>query len=133
MPGSFIDYRLTLRPDARRFESGVTSYANVAGLAAALDLILEVGVPRIRGHVCGLTARLVERLSRRGYITASPQPPEESAGIVAFVGRDRPADELAAHLAARGIAVSVRESAVRVAVHGFNTVDDIDAMIAALP
>jgi selenocysteine lyase/cysteine desulfurase len=131
--GSFTDYRLTLRPDARRFESGITSYASVAGLEAALDLIAEVGVSRIRAHVCRLTARLVERLRARGYVTTSPQPPEESAGIVAFTGRDRPADGLAAHLAGRGIVVSVREAAVRISVHGFNDVDDVDALIAALP
>jgi|SRR2546425_1746504 len=133
VPGSFTDYRFTLRPDARRFESGISSYANVVGLDAALDLIEQVGVPRIRAHICGLTARLVEGLRARGYATTSPQPPEDSAGIVAFQRSDRSPDSIAATLAARGIVVSVREGAVRVSVHGFNVTDDIEALLAALP
>jgi selenocysteine lyase/cysteine desulfurase len=133
VPGSFTDYRLTLRPDARRFEAGVTSYANIVGLEAALDLVGAVGVSRMRGHVCALTARLVEQLHGRGYLTRSPQAPGESAGIVAFVHPDRSADELGAGLAAKGIVVAVREGAVRVSAHGFNTPDEIDALVAALP
>jgi cysteine desulfurase / selenocysteine lyase len=133
VPGSFTDYRLTLRPDARRFEAGITSYANIAGLEAALDLIERVGVPQIYSHICGLTARLVERLQARGYAIRSPQPPKESAGIVSFVRPDRPADALGARLTAEGIVVSVREGSVRVSAHGFNTVDEIDALLAALP
>jgi selenocysteine lyase/cysteine desulfurase len=133
VPGSFMDYRLTLRPDARRFEAGVTSYANIVGLEAALDLVGAVGVPHMRGHVCALTARLVEQLHGRGYLTRSPQAPEESAGIVSFAHPDRSTEELGAGLAAKGIVVSVREGAVRVSAHGFNTPDEIDALIAALP
>jgi len=133
VPASFTDYQFTLRPDARRFESGITSYANVVGLEAALDLIARVGIPRIRAHVCGLTAHLSERLRERGYAITSPQPPQEGAGIVAFRRQDRSANALAAHLASRGIVVSVREGAVRVSIHGFNALDDVEAMIAALP
>jgi cysteine desulfurase / selenocysteine lyase len=133
VPGSFTDYRLTLRPDARRLEAGITSYANIAGLEASLDLIDRVGVPRICGHIRGLTTRLIERLRARGYVTKSTQPPDESAGIVSFVHPDREADAIGVRLAAEGIIVSVREGALRVSAHGFNTPDEIDALIAALP
>jgi selenocysteine lyase/cysteine desulfurase len=131
--GSFTDYKLTLRPDARRFEAGVTSYANVVGLEAALDLIQNVGVSQIRAHVCGLTPHLVEQLRAHGCVTRSPQPPEESAGIVSFVRPGWRGDALSLRLAAAGIVVTVREEAVRVSVHGFNTRDEVDALIAALP
>jgi selenocysteine lyase/cysteine desulfurase len=133
VPGSFTDYRLTLRPDARRFEAGMTSYANIVGLEAALDLIDEIGVPRIHDHVCGLTTRLIEKLRARRYVTRSPQPPKAGAGIVSFTRSDQRADELGARLAAAGIVVSVREGAVRVSAHGFNTAEEIDALIATLP
>ena len=131
--GSFTDYKLSLRPDARRFESGVTSYGNIVGLEAAVDLIDQVGVLRIQRHVCGLTAHLVETLRRRGYVPRSPQPPGEGAGIVSFAVAGRQVDSLVARLAADGIVVSVREGAIRVSAHGFNTSAEIDALTSALP
>jgi len=133
VPGSFTDYRLTLRPDARRFEAGIMSYANIAGLEAALDLLEQVGVSQMYSHICGLTEPLVERLRARGYVIKSPQTPTEGAGIVSFVCPARPADALWARLTAEGIVVSVREGSVRVSAHGFNTMNEIDALLAALP
>jgi len=133
VPGSFTDYRLTLRPDARRLEAGITSYANIVGLEASLDLIGRVGVPQICGHIRGLTARLVDGLQARGYITKSTQQPHESAGIVSFIHPDRQTDLVGNRLAAEGIIISVREGALRVSAHGFNTSDEIDALIATLP
>jgi cysteine desulfurase / selenocysteine lyase len=110
----------------------VTSYASILGLEAALDLVERVTVTGLRRHICALTARLRERLHSLGCRVQSAQPPDEAAGIVAFVHPTRGSDELAAALGAKGIIVSVRERAVRVSVHGYNTQDDIDALIAAL-
>lgn len=133
VPSSFTDYRLTLRPDARRFEAGLTSYAHVVGFEAALDLIREVGLAQIHRHVCGLVARLVEGLRARDYIPRSPQAPKEAAGIASFVRPGWQTDDINRRLTAHDIIVSVREGAVRVSAHAFNTADEIDALIASLP
>jgi cysteine desulfurase/selenocysteine lyase len=132
VPQSFTDYRFTLRPDARRFESGVTSYASILGLEAALDLVDAISVARLRQHICALTARLVEQLRPLACRVQSVQPTAEAAGIVAFMHPRWASDVVATRLAGKGIIVSVREGAVRVSVHGYNTSDEIDALIAAL-
>ena len=77
--------------------------------------------------------RPVLTLRSRGYIPRSPQAPKEAAGIASF---DRPGwqtDEINRRLMAHGIVVSVREGAVRVSAHAFNTPDEIDALITNDP
>jgi cysteine desulfurase / selenocysteine lyase len=131
--GTYRDYRLVLRPDARRFESGIMSYTSICGFDASLDLIDRVGVPVLHKHVTGLTTRLVEGLRERGYATCSPQNPRDGAGIVAFGIERWPSEEQESRFLAKGIIVALREQAIRVSCHGFNTAGEIDALLEALP
>jgi selenocysteine lyase/cysteine desulfurase len=133
VPGTYRDYRLVLRPDARRFESGIMSYASICGLDASLGLIDQVGVPALHRHVTGLTTRLVAGLRKRGYATSSPQDPAEGAGIVAFGLEKWPSEEQEARFLERGITIALREGAIRVSCHGFNTAEEIDRLLEALP
>ena len=132
VPATYTDYRFKLRPDARRFEAGVTSYANVRAFGAALDLLEGVGVAQVRRHVSRLAAHLITSLEAQGYKLRSHQRPDDAAGIVSFTSDRRSSEELRAQLAALGIVVSVRESAIRVSVHAFNTKDEVDTLLAAL-
>jgi selenocysteine lyase/cysteine desulfurase len=131
VPDTYTAYRLALRPDARRFEAGVMSYAHLVGLEASLDLIAQVGLRRLHAHITTLSRRLADGLRARGYAVCSPQHPEHAAGITAFTG-PRAAAEIETTLAAQGIVVSVREGAVRVSVHGFNTSEEVDRLLEAL-
>ncbi len=112
---------------AGKFTYATLPFAEVYQLAAALDYLEKVGVPRIELHTVALAQRLQEGLLAQGYRLFTP--PETKTSIVTFrLSRD-PA-ELGAALAAARIDVTVREHEVRVSAALFNTEDDIDGFLA---
>lgn len=130
--GTYRDYKLALRPDARRFEAGLMSFASICGLDASLTLIEKVDVKTLHAHVTALTGRLVAGLRDRGFVMGSPQDPADGAGIVAFRRQGWPVESQESRMLAKGITIAVREHAVRVSCHGFNTQDEIDMFLGAL-
>ncbi|HJM50074.1 MAG TPA: aminotransferase class V-fold PLP-dependent enzyme [Alphaproteobacteria bacterium] len=133
-PGaSWTEYDWPLRPDAGRFEAGALSFAHAAACEAALELFEETTVATIHDHATCLAQRLIEGLESKGYGPLSPQPARQAAGIVCFTSEHHSPESIEERLRDAGIFISLREGAVRVSIHGVNTSDEIDAVIAALP
>ena len=113
--------------DATRFEEGTLPFGLIAGLGAAIDLLLEVGIDAIAAHVSDLLDRLVARLDALGC--PSTPPAEHRAGILLF---DTPpgGDIRALHqrLVTEGFAVALRRGRIRVAPHLYNTAEEIDRL-----
>ncbi|MEO5575862.1 MAG: aminotransferase class V-fold PLP-dependent enzyme, partial [Gaiellaceae bacterium] len=93
---------------------------------AGVGLIAEVGVPAIQAHVRGLVERLVTGLEELGAKVAAPP----GGPLVCIRSTDAPA--LVTALAAEEIIASERDSSLRISLHLYNTVDDVDAVLAAL-
>jgi selenocysteine lyase/cysteine desulfurase len=129
----YTEYNLAFRPTAEKFEGGVHNYLGVAGLDAALGMILEIGPEQVERAVLGLTDYLCAELERRGFRVLSHRAPAEKSGTVAFVSDRRASAELHARLTEAKVIVSLREGAIRVAPHFYNTTDDVDALLRALP
>lgn len=129
----FMDYDFTLSNDAVRFEPGSQSIVGIAGLDAAMELILDAGVDAIGGHVKALTDYLVGRLEAKGITPLSPRSPSAWSGIVSFPapGGDGPA--FAKALAQKRIAVTGRADFLRVSPHIYNNRADVDRFLAELP
>ena len=124
-------YDFTLWPDARRFEVRTLPFQDLAGLHASLALFEELGPRAIAAHVAALADRIVRWVEGRDDVRlATPADPGRRAGIVSVVPRDAVA--AAARLRAAGVSHSVREGAVRLSPHGYNTADEVDAALAAL-
>jgi len=128
----FDRYQTELQPNAQRFEEGTPNTSGIFALGAAIDLLLELGVPAIAQRVLSLTDRLVDGLRDRGAVLRSPRGDKQRSGIVSFTmpGTD-PADTLA-RLRAAGISAAVRRGGVRVSPHFYNTESEIDRMVRAL-
>jgi cysteine desulfurase/selenocysteine lyase len=116
---------LTLRTDATRFEEGNLQYALIEGMGAAIDLLLEVGLPRIWEEISGLGDELMGRLSAGGHLVDSPTEPHRRSGSVVFRPRAGDAAELVQRLEADGVIVSCRRGRVRVSPHFYNTAEEI--------
>ena len=123
---------LGFQPGARRFDVGETpNFALMPMAIAALDQILEWGVPHIAETIASLTGSLVARAAEHGLeaVPAARRAPH-------YVGLRFPAGvppELAQRLAAERVFVSVRgRGALRVTPHVYNTVADIDRLIGAI-
>lgn len=123
------DYDPTLRADARRYEFITLPYQDFAGMVTSLELILELGVARIRDHLAGLRAALWSWAREREVPIVSPVDGHAS-GIVCLA----PADARRAYRALRAadVVVSLREGAIRLSPHAFNTLDDVARVTAVL-
>src|SRR5215468_11335713 len=69
-PEDYLNYDQPYASNARRFESGALNTAGVAGLGAAIELFLQIGVEKIEGYLLDLGDYLCERLreSSRGSL-----------------------------------------------------------------
>lgn len=118
------DYNLTFLPDACRFDLGGPNLVGMTGLMAAIELLLETGIENIHRHTLYLTDVLIADLQRRGYPVVSNLDPAHRSAIVSF---SVSGDGRAAHACLReaGVAVSLRESYIRVSPHGYNTEEEV--------
>lgn len=125
------DYDPTLRDDARRFEVLTLPFHDFAGLAESLALVHELDPTAVAAHVAGLADRIVHWAHGRDDVAlVTPADRAHRAGIVALRPRDPAA--AARRLAEARVAHSVREGAVRLSPHGYNTADEVDLALAAL-
>jgi cysteine desulfurase/selenocysteine lyase len=127
------DYRLRYAAGARRYESGVQNLSGMFGMAASIDLFLEVGMDVINQRVLGLSATVAEQVERKGYRVVSSRRPGETSGIVSMVKPGRDSREVAAALTEARVACAVREGRIRVSAHFFNNEEDVERLVAALP
>ncbi len=122
------------RKDARRFELGTTANAAVYAASAGIDIVLELGVRRIRERTAELVNDLIDRAGDAGLDVKTVDDPEARAGIVMIRSRDAPAVVRA--LAARGVLVDCRHDRVRISPYFYNTPEDnaraINAIIGRL-
>jgi selenocysteine lyase/cysteine desulfurase len=119
-----VDYDLTWRDDARRYELITLPFQDFAGMNASLALLHEVGPAPAAAHVQRLSDLIVQWAHDADGVTlVTPAEPHHRAGIVCV----RPADATTASQALRaaGVVHSVREGAIRLAPHWYNTEEEV--------
>jgi selenocysteine lyase/cysteine desulfurase len=117
-------------PTARRFESGTPPIPNTYAALAGLNLIRTVGVERIAAHVRELTDALIEGAMQAGFSIVTPIQPRQHGALITLKSSD--ANQLVRRLASQGIITSSRDNNLRISPHFYNTVEDIEVVIAAL-
>jgi selenocysteine lyase/cysteine desulfurase len=122
-------YGDTLRGDARRFELITLPYQDFAGMNASLGLILELGVERIAAHLQRLHQPVLAWAERTGAPLASPRGTHGS-GILCLAPEG--VAEVFRRLKAARIICSLREGAIRLSPHGYNTVEEMERVAAVL-
>jgi selenocysteine lyase/cysteine desulfurase len=126
----FETYDFRLSPDARRYEPGSFNTVGIAAFNASLELLLEVGIDRIR--VRRLTETTIDAALRAGFEVLSPRNPEERSGIVTFKVPGTEAAALSNALLARDIVCAPRMGGIRVSPHFYNTPDEIGRLFQAI-
>jgi selenocysteine lyase/cysteine desulfurase len=117
-------------PTARRFQSGTPPVPSIYAGIAGIELMLEIGVAATREHVSALNDRLIDGVDDLGGTVVTPRDPERRGALVCVASTDAPG--LVAELGKDGIVTSDRDGNLRVSAHAYNTVEDIDAVLAAL-
>ncbi len=118
------------REDAARLESGTPAVAAIYSASAALDLVLEIGVERIRERTRFLGDDLISRVRQKGWPIRSPLDSSVRSSIV-MLQLDRP-DELVHALSEQGIIVDYRPGLLRISPSFFNTVEENQTIVAAI-
>ncbi|MFG2311643.1 aminotransferase class V-fold PLP-dependent enzyme [Streptomyces sp. NPDC048566] len=113
-----------LARSARRFDESPGLFA-YAGARHSLALLEELGVERIAAHDLALAERFRAGLRDRGH---DPVPAPASP-IVSVPGLGR----LQGELSRAGVEVSDRAGHLRAAFHLYNTTEDVDRLLGALP
>jgi selenocysteine lyase/cysteine desulfurase len=125
-------------PDGRRYEAGTANLVGLAGLHAAMQMLLELGVENIARELLRKRAWLVPALQQKGYeVFYADAPPGAASGIVTFhrPGSDLPA--LHEKLTTAKIVTSLRADRkgnryIRLSPHFYNTDAELQRMLGLL-
>ncbi|HLI96955.1 MAG TPA: aminotransferase class V-fold PLP-dependent enzyme [Candidatus Baltobacteraceae bacterium] len=128
----FLDYEQPFSSDATRFEGGTPNFIGALSLAESIGVIESAGTRTIAEHVLALTDRLAEGLCAQGAELATIRGAAQSSGIVTFRLPGSDPIALGKALQREGIVTTYRSNGVRVSPHGYNTFDDVEALIAGV-
>ena len=123
-----LDYDLTWRGDARRYEQVTLPFQDFAGMGASLALLEELGHDAVRAHIGRCVQALVDGADRVGIPVVTPR--KRMAGIVSV--RPRDAMAASARLDAAKVIHSVREGTIRLAPHCYTTDAELASALQAL-
>ncbi|HEX5706319.1 MAG TPA: aminotransferase class V-fold PLP-dependent enzyme, partial [Pyrinomonadaceae bacterium] len=121
-----------VRPGAgARAETGCPHFAGIFAIGASAEYILRLGTGAIERRALELNRRLTESLTASGWRVLSPLRDERTRSAETLVEARNPG-ALVRHLAARGVAVTIKPEGFRAATHFFNDESDVERLIDAL-
>jgi cysteine desulfurase/selenocysteine lyase len=129
----FLNYEQGYIDAGSRFEGGTPNFIGALSLAESIAEIERAGPAKVAAHILAITDHLVEGLARAGADIASIRGNGTSSGIVTFsvpghdpvaLGRGMQHDD--------GVVTTWRPNGIRVAPHGYNSIDEIDRLLDAL-
>jgi selenocysteine lyase/cysteine desulfurase len=127
-PFAFDVKKLELSITARRFEAGTPAIPNLYAAKQGVHLLQSIGLRDVAEHIEGLAAALLRGVQEIGIQIKTPL---DSVGpLVVLKCRDSAA--LVRRLAEQQITVSNRRDGLRIALHVYNTVEDVRAVLKAL-
>jgi selenocysteine lyase/cysteine desulfurase len=113
---------------AARFQSGTPPVPAIYAGIAGIELMQEIGIAATREHVNKLNEHLVEGVEELGGTLATPRALHGALMCV----KSTDSKALVAALDADGIVTSERDGNLRISAHCYNTVEDVDSVLAAL-
>lgn len=124
------EYSDALRDDARRYEMVTIPFQDFAGFSASVELLLELGIDRIAEHLARLQEPLVEAAEAGVFTLGSPSDPAHASAIATIRVED--AAEAYRRLGEEGVTCSMREGAIRLSPHFYNTREEMARVVELL-
>jgi len=122
--------RAVPKPGAASFCVGMPGYPAVYAARAGMQYIRTTGVEAIDAHARPLVRACLDGLKKLPVELLTPDEQDALAGIVAF--RHPDAGRITAALRAADIHVMHQAGRMRVAIHGYNTMQDIEKLLDGL-
>ncbi len=128
------EYKLNFKPTAERYQTGGMNVMGLTALHSSLSLVREAGPEWTARHTAGLIDRLAEGVTASGYAVVSTLDPQHRSQIVTISSGDLKRDgEIVEELERRNVAVTLRGRGIRISPYFYNTNEDIDRLLEALP
>jgi selenocysteine lyase/cysteine desulfurase len=128
------DWKLELRDTAERYQTGGMNILSLTAMRASLTMLREVTPAGATAQTDRLADQLVEGLAASGYDVISDRSPEHRSQIVTFSSGDENRNAaLIDELEGRKIPLSLRGGCVRVSPFFYNTDEDVERLLEALP
>ncbi len=124
------DYKGALRSDARRFEVNTLPFQDLIAMRHSISLLLEFGVGAIEDWLVQVRAPLLAAAHGQGIDILSPLDGTHRSAIVCLTTSRT--EESWKRLRAEGVVCSLREGAIRIAPHIFNTPDEMSRVTSIL-
>lgn len=133
-PEDFKDFEQGWNEGTLAWETGTGQASLLYGLKASLELLTALGVAKSARYLEDLTDHFCNRLHGGRYRVVSSRLAGEKSQIVCI----RPASGMSAmalyvHLKKQNIITAPRADRLRIAPHVYNTPEEIDALVDALP
>lgn len=124
------EYNPTFRADARRFEMATLPFQDFEGMVTSLALLSELGIAAIAEHTRELHDPVVAWADAHGVEVVSPRDDRHRSAILCLA----PEDPVAAHRALRaaGVVCALREGAIRLSPHCYNTAAEMELVVEIL-
>ena len=124
------EYNPTFRADARRFEMITLPFQEFYGFSQSLELLLEIGIARIAEATRSLHEPVIKWADARGARIVSPRDDRHRSAIVC-IAPERAVEAYHAIKRAR-IVCSLREGAIRLSPHFYNTLEEMEKVLDVL-
>ena len=127
---NLLSYDERLLADARRFEVAGLATQDLLGLTTSIGLLLELGVEGIAAYLRSLGEPVLAWARDRGVRIVSPTDELHRSQIVCIAPPD--AREAHRRLRQAGVVCALREGAIRLAPHCYNTVEEMEKVVEVL-
>jgi selenocysteine lyase/cysteine desulfurase len=127
-PFAFDVKHLDLSPSARRFEAGSPPIPNIYAAMRGVELLQQIGMDNIAAHIGELAQGLLQGARELGLAAKTAG---DSVGPLVVL-QCANAATLVEKLAARGVVCSSRHDGLRLSFHVYNTMDDVESVLAVL-
>ena len=98
-----------------------------------MDLLLEIGVSSVGESVLQLADQIATGAQARGYRLMIDRTPGTGSGIVSFQKDGADSRVVVRNLKEARVTAAPRQGWVRVSPHFYNTTEEVDRLLAALP
>jgi selenocysteine lyase/cysteine desulfurase len=124
------EYNPTFRADARRFEMITLPFQDFYGLTQSVELLLEIGIQEIAEVTRSLHEPILKWADARGVRVASPRDDRHRSAIVCIAPEK--AVEAFHAIKRASVVCSLREGAIRLSPHFYNTVGEMEKVVEVL-
>jgi cysteine desulfurase / selenocysteine lyase len=115
---------------AAGFSVGMPNFPAVYALHAALRYLKSIGISNIDDYCRPLVTHCMKGLQQLPIDLITPDNPAELAGIIAF--RHHESERIHRHLREKQIHVMHQAGRLRMAIHGYNTFEDVESVLKEL-